>query len=441
MKIIIITVLIIMLTTISNARISVVTVPEKDESQITIYNSVDLTLVREKRTLSFKKGMNKIDFSWAGTLIDPTSLFFTVPGKEEKIEVIDISYPPGVSKSLVWNIKSALEGEFLCEITYFISGIDWKADYIFLADNNEKKAHLRNFVYVNNSSGEDMLNAQVRLIVGKINLVEDIKTLAGRSELFAKMEMSDELSEGMMQESRAYRKPRSKKRSSRRLFKGFSSKPKKIVKESLSEYYIYTIEGTENITIKRPKRLPNLDQVNVKIETIYKYDVEHYGKVVKRFFRFENKKKSKLGSAPLPDGVVRVFKKDSKGNIRYVGRNNIKYIPIDEKAEIDLGEEKEIKIERKLMNYATDNFEYSSKGNISGWDEIQEYKIVLTNYRDSQAAFEMKEYFNGDWKLDTKQEFKKEDHRTIKFDLILKPGEKKVITYKVTVAKGNRSKK
>ncbi|MCK5684722.1 DUF4139 domain-containing protein [bacterium] len=440
MKIIIITALILMLTTISNARISVVTVPEKDESQITIYNSVDLTLVREKRTLSFKKGMNKIDFSWAGTLIDPTSLFFIVPGKEEEIEVIDVSYPPGVSKSLVWNIKSSLEGEFLCEITYFISGINWSADYIFLADNDEKKAHLRNFVYVNNNSGENMMNAQVRLIVGKINLVEDIKTLAGRSELFAKMDFSDEISEGLMIKKESYRKPRMRRRS-KKTFSSFSSAPKKIVKESLSEYYIYTIEGTEDITINRPKRLPNLNQKEVKIKTIYKYDVEHYGKVVKRFFRFENKKKSKLGQSPLPDGTVRVFKRDSKGNIRYVGRNNIKYIPIDEKAEIDLGAEKEIKIERKLMNFVTDNFEYTHKGNISGWDEISEYKIVLTNYRDSQATFEMKEYFDGDWNLDTKQGFKKEDHRTIKFDLILKPGEKKIITYKVTVVKGNRAKK
>ncbi len=428
-----------MLTTISNARISVVIVPEKDESQITIYNSVDLTLVREKRTLSFKKGMNKIDFSWAGTLIDPTSLFFTVPGNEEKIEVIDISYPPGVSKSLVWNIKSLLEGEFLCEITYFISGISWSADYIFLADNDEKKAHLRNFVYVNNSSGENMMNAQVRLIVGKINLVEDIKTLAGRSELFAKM---DDVADGMMLEEKiSYKSAPRKKRSFRRSSMSFSSKPKKIAKEALSEYYIYTIEGTEDITISRPKRLPNLNQKDVKIETIYKYDVEHYGKVVKRFFRFQNIKKSQLGHSPLPDGTVRVFKKDSKGNIRYVGKNNIKYIPIDEKAEIDLGEEKEIKIERIQMNFATDNFEYNHKGNISGWDDIYEYKIILTNYRDSQATFEMKEYFNGDWSLETKQEYKKEDHRTIKFDLILKPGEKKVITYKVTVANGNRAKK
>ncbi|MFI5381739.1 MAG: hypothetical protein ACHRHE_20775 [Tepidisphaerales bacterium] len=40
----------------------------------TIYNSEDLTLVRETRTKTFKKGANPLQFSQANTLIDPTSV-------------------------------------------------------------------------------------------------------------------------------------------------------------------------------------------------------------------------------------------------------------------------------------------------------------------------------------------------------------------------------
>ena len=42
--------------------------------QLTIYNSEDLTLVRETRKVSFKPGANPLQFSWANTLIDPTSV-------------------------------------------------------------------------------------------------------------------------------------------------------------------------------------------------------------------------------------------------------------------------------------------------------------------------------------------------------------------------------
>src|SRR5271157_452942 len=62
------------------------TVPKRDGVQLTIYNSEDLTLVRETRKVSFKPGSNPLQFSWANTLIDPTSVqlrFLTHPEKLE----------------------------------------------------------------------------------------------------------------------------------------------------------------------------------------------------------------------------------------------------------------------------------------------------------------------------------------------------------------------
>ncbi len=38
------------------------TVPRRDSVQLTIYNSEDLTLVRETRTVTFKKGVNPLQF-------------------------------------------------------------------------------------------------------------------------------------------------------------------------------------------------------------------------------------------------------------------------------------------------------------------------------------------------------------------------------------------
>src|SRR5207244_9901908 len=48
----------------------------RDSVQLTIYNSADLTLVKETRFLTLRKGLNKLEFSWANTLIDPTSVEF-----------------------------------------------------------------------------------------------------------------------------------------------------------------------------------------------------------------------------------------------------------------------------------------------------------------------------------------------------------------------------
>ena len=65
----------VLLTAIAaHAMVDLVTLPTLDSVQLTIYNSGDLTLARENRALTLMDGNNRLQFSWANTLIDPTSL-------------------------------------------------------------------------------------------------------------------------------------------------------------------------------------------------------------------------------------------------------------------------------------------------------------------------------------------------------------------------------
>src|SRR5712672_2116730 len=162
----------------SFARINVVTLPGRDTVQLTIYNSADLTLVKETRTLTLRKGVNKLEFSWANTLIDPTSVEFRALTQADKVEVLDVSFPPRVTNTLEWRINSDFAGEVQVEIRYFTSGISWSADYLAEAARNEKQMNLAGQVRITNNSGEDYENAQVRLVVGVIRLVEEIAELA-----------------------------------------------------------------------------------------------------------------------------------------------------------------------------------------------------------------------------------------------------------------------
>src|SRR6185503_8569355 len=94
-----------------HGRVNVVTLPDRDTVQLTIYNSVDLTLVKETRHLTFRKGLNKLEFSWANTLIDPTSIEFRALTHGDEIEVLDVSLPPRVTNTLEWRIHSEFAGE------------------------------------------------------------------------------------------------------------------------------------------------------------------------------------------------------------------------------------------------------------------------------------------------------------------------------------------
>jgi hypothetical protein len=162
----------------ASGRINVVTLPGRDTVQLTIYNSADLTLVKETRVLTFRQGLNKLEFSWANTLIDPTSVEFRALTHADQVDVLDASFPPRVTNTLEWRINSELAGEVKVEIRYFTSGISWSADYVAEASKDEKLMALAGNVRVTNRSGEDYENAQVRLVVGVIRLVDEIARLA-----------------------------------------------------------------------------------------------------------------------------------------------------------------------------------------------------------------------------------------------------------------------
>ena len=70
-------------------NIDLSTVPDRQTVQLTIYNSEDLTLVRETRKVSFKPGGNGLQFSWANTLIDPTSVELRFLTQAEKLEILE----------------------------------------------------------------------------------------------------------------------------------------------------------------------------------------------------------------------------------------------------------------------------------------------------------------------------------------------------------------
>ncbi len=163
------------------AAVDLVTVPTREGTQLTIYNSEDITMVREHRLLTVKQGVNRIQFSWANTLIDPTSIEFRILDKQDQVDLVDTTFPSGRNDALQWNIQSKMAGKIPVEIRYFTSGITWAADYVGMANQDETKLDVTGYVRVFNNSGELYDNAQTRLVVGNINLVEKIADLARTS--------------------------------------------------------------------------------------------------------------------------------------------------------------------------------------------------------------------------------------------------------------------
>jgi len=425
----------------SQAKVDLVTLPSRDTVQLTIYNSADMTLVRESRALTLKDGENKLQFSWVNTLIDPTSLEMLPKADADKIDIADLTYPPRVRNLGLWNIESGVSGKVPVEITYLTSGLSWRAFYMGTLKENEETMRLQGYVRVTNNSGEDYENAQTRLIVGKVHILDEIAELARRQYPYGRP--GEVLYRyGMAPASRA-RGRMEEKRALGVVKEVAGMRPKEIKKEGLSEYFLYTIEGKETIPTGWSKRLLSFDVDEVPVVNLYKYEERRYGTSVVRFLSFKNDKEHELGETPIPGGMLKVYRNvGSEEHLCYTGQSSFKYIPVDEDVELNLGAVANVVVEPKLMDFKTESYKFDRRGNVSGWDEIRTFKIEVKNTRDIGVKVEIKRNLNTSyWKLTRSGDFGKfeqVDKDTVKFTLTLKPRSKRTFEYVLRTYHGTR---
>ncbi len=475
------------------AAVDLVTLPTREGTQLTIYNSEDITMVREHRLLTVKEGVNRIQFSWANTLIDPTSIEFRILDKQDKVDLVDTTFPAGRNDALQWNIKSQIAGRIPVEIRYFTSGITWAADYVGVANEDETKLAVTGYVRVTNGSGEQYDNAETRLVVGKINLVEKIADLArrppagpesgARNKSYSSYEyraLDDKVSEydrragaGKLDSNGVLHEER-----------------KEVAKQGLSEYFLFTIEGREDIKDKEPKRLIALKATEVPLESIYKLSdrdqasplLPGEGQGVRayftKFYRFKNVKlldekgKEKklpsmenLGLSPLPNGTVRLFSEYMDHDLAYVGGTETKYVPIGDRVEVNVGPDKDITIQRRVKDQKIGNVvarQYKRRldkdfvlyYDLIDYDETFFYEEQLVSGKPVPAKIEVERQFDanvvlwgseGEPKGWTSNEagayvdlrklggrVERVDQQHVKYFMDLSPGKKQRVEYSVT---------
>lgn len=422
------------------ALVDLVTLPKRDAVQLTIYNAADLTLVRETRTLSLKKGDNRLEFSWANTLIDPTSIEFrsVQPG----VELVDLSFPPRVQGAAIWRVSSGETGPCPVEISYFTSGLAWSAFYIGTLNRGETALDLEGYVRVGNGSGEDYQDAETRLVVGRIRLLDRIAELARRQAPYGDPRPGGRpLPAGAVPEIAMEEEVKLRTQARALMAADAVKAPKQIVKEGLSEYFLYSIEGTETIADGWAKRLPSFRSGGVPVENLFKYDTERYGPQVLRFLYFKNDESHQLGETPLPGGTVRIFQTiDAEAHLAYLGHDTVKYIPVGQEAELNLGPASGVAVEPKLMRLASRDFVFDQKGNVWGYTEVEEREVRIDNFRSAASTIEIRRHLkHPHWKIDLKSAdsgYRKVDIDTIEFTVRMEPDSRRVLHYTLSYLEG-----
>ena len=218
---------------------------------------------------------------------------------------------------------------------------------------------------------------------------------------------------------------------------------KEIEKKSLSEYFLYTIEGTETIPNGWSKRMISFDKADIPVTNLYRFEQERYGDSVIRFLSYANDTEHKLGDTPIPGGQLKVYRDTGKNaRLSYTGESAFKYIPVNEDVELNLGNVADVKVEPVLMAVAKENFKFDRNRDLDGFDEVQTYTVILTNTRDIPVKIEVKRNFESQYWTLTHQDFsgayEREDLDTVKFTITLNPRSEAKFNYTVRLYRGTR---
>lgn len=274
--------------------------------------------------------------------------------------------------TLVWTMQADRGGDHDMELSYLTSGMGWHAEYVAVADKDDKKMDLSAWVSIDNKSGAAYENAKLKLIAG------DVNRAAPPQPRGAKVRATFALAQDMAEQ--------------------FQEK-------AFFEYHLYTMTRPATLKNNQIKQLTLFPTATVNVKKIYEYEGLNDPKKVKVMMEFLNSKQEGLG-LPLPAGKVRVYKQDSDKSQEFVGEDRLDHTPKDEKVRIYVGDAFDVAGERKEKENRS----------LGGRANQQTIEIKLRNHKDSDIEVVVTERFWSDWEITRQsQKFEKKDARTAEF--------------------------
>lgn len=287
---------------------------------------------------------------------------FNVPGRFGFPEVPDnlIAEP-----TLLWRLNGA-RGSRRVEVSYLTGALSWKADYVVVLGDDDREADLTGWVTLTNQSGTSYRGARLQLVAG------DVQRVSGDA---------DQVRRRMMAEAVAMEQKVQ-----------FGEQP-------FFEYHLYTLDRLADVANNEQKQLTLLEAngFDVRKRLIFQgaapWYRSAYGQLASNqkvgvYLDFVNAKDAGLGM-PLPQGVVRVYKRDSSGGQQFVGEDRIDHTARDERVRIKMGEAFDVVGDRRQMDYTV----VSSCVSESTW------RIDLRNHKDEDVAVTLLEPVGGDWDI------------------------------------------
>lgn len=424
--------------------VELTTVSERQEVEMVIYAAQDLTHIADRRLMELSKGINRVQFDWADTQIDPTSVRLRAVDGKGGLTVKNILFPADRPNALVWLIDSAAAGKRLLEVSYFTKGLSWEPCYQAIITPEGDRMSLKGFLRITNRSGEDYPNARISLVVGDLHLITDQilqeQAALGRPVGVLKAEMK-EMEKALAEAPRPGAPPPSAGAKRKAAGMGGMAEPAEAVAVAgaggVSEHFVYELGHRETIEDGWSRQLLSFHAWPVTFELVYKYSD---GKHPTVYVKFKNDEEHKLGRAPLAEGPLSIFQRAEGGGLNAIANATMPHTAVGDEAEIPIQTDINVVVEKKMTDYKKFRFEFDPDKRPSGYEEERSFRIEITNTNDRDINLEVTQRFEGVWSIESPQKHEKKSANEVQWKLTVPAGQKSVIEYTVTTKFGTRIK-
>jgi len=316
------------LPSLAEARIKLITLPVRERVEIQLDHD-HATLVEEERIVPLVAGVNQIDFSWANTQIDPSTIVFRVlppaPGDDHahtpNVNVLSVTYPPG-ENALVWQVASEASTSVIVRISYLLGGLTKSFNYRAIAEHDESTLTLSQYIRVQNFAGE---------------AYDDSEIFVGLGDTFLKP---------------------------------------------------IGVNETKQMLVERYEQLPVTKTYTADLHRFGWLDQAQFKLRVPMHYRLENTQDMGLGVAALPGGKVRIFQKDSpdsNATTAFLGEDFAAHTPVGNHADLFLGVAQDIVVKRTIESRNTDRV----AGNL--YHRRVTLKYEIENFKDEAVTLNLVE--------------------------------------------------
>jgi hypothetical protein len=316
--------------------------------------------------------------------------------------------------TLRWSIGSESASHFTAELDYITQGFSWQATYNIVSpeqteDTRPEMANLVGWVTIENKSGMEFPEANIKLMAGDVAKIEPER---GRGGVAA----------GAFMTSRNV------------------SVSAEVTQKAFDDFHLYDLHRTVNLRDGETKQVEFLHAANVPVTRKYVYDGagrgnwdglyldQNFGreasKKVAIVQEFKNSEGNHLG-IPLPAGRIRFYRQDTGGQVEFTGESTIDHTPKDNTVRVVTGNAFDITGDRKQTDFHSDTTSRTVD---------ESFEIKVKNAKDKPVKITVVEHLYrwSNWNITAKSsDYAKTDSRTIEFPMQLATNEEKTLTYTV----------